>query len=687
MSELYVWKQKAIRIFNPHDEQKKIILHEVSIFLDGLSESKLIVSRRHEFLAIHPESQKPMFDEAFKHWKHEPKEETTTIHFETDVCDLETKDEIENVLEEYGEYSPEICEIAYESPEIINYKDDDGSDSIITGETKGDWLRRKIRESKSVVEAIIRYNCWSCDSSFLNASSLRVHYLKKHEKEKIAPKNHPKRSKDTTLTEEQKLFLKNEVLDRRVIIESTHGPKYMWKCRECDFTGVSDVSFRIHMKREHLSSINFNNCVVTEESNEICEDDRDIVEQKLWVREQVIRQKQMTQTADGPKMVWTCSQCSFSSSNRGRFRIHVQRNHTNLLTKGPNKHSCHECRLRFDGENHLVVHNNSHKIFDLTAPYAIYPSCAECRMFFCADTDLLIHENRHSENPELLFDAMPCVGVMQKNGEVFMSVSDEIVRDVPDEIAVRCGHCLRTFGSETEVKHHLMLHHCKSFACPFDGRVFNGIPTLSYGIHLRQIHPEIFPDLRISCSFCRMDFETIYSKLKHMKICKEKQYCCDHCGRNYLGNLYLKLLTKSLFSGKSFFKKTELLHHLKVVLGLTVFACHYCGKSHFKDQGDLKTHIRSHTNERPYPCPICPKTYKTSSARASHVESHMDAAYECSVCQVKFRRRILYQRHMKLLHDETYRKKAFEENTCRICNKSYLRRSHYKNHLKTHITL
>lgn len=95
--------------------------------------------------------------------------------------------------------------------------------------------------------------------------------------------------------------------------------------------------------------------------------------------------------------------------------------------------------------------------------------------------------------------------------------------------------------------------------------------------------------------------------------------------------------------------------------------------------------MRSHsTIERPYPCPFCEKAYKTSSARASHVESHMDRVHCCKICNVKYRRRILLQRHMKMMHDESYRMKCFSENTCKICKKSYLRRTHYLNHLKTH---
>jgi uncharacterized protein YlaI len=98
-----------------------------------------------------------------------------------------------------------------------------------------------------------------------------------------------------------------------------------------------------------------------------------------------------------------------------------------------------------------------------------------------------------------------------------------------------------------------MLFHLNVFVCPFDSREFPGIPTLSYGNHLRQCHPDIFTDLEIKCSLCEMQFETVYDKLSHMKNCQEKNFQCDHCE-------------------KRFFKKAELQHHLKVVLGLRVFA-------------------------------------------------------------------------------------------------------------------
>lgn len=220
--------------------------------------------------------------------------------------------------------------------------------------------------------------------------------------------------------------------------------------------------------------------------------------------------------------------------------------------RGPNKHSCYDCRLRFDGENHLIVHKNCHRIFDVIAPHAQYPGCEACVMFFATAEDLQIHSHRHQFDPDLLRDIIPAIGVVHRNGETFVSEDDDQL-EVIDENAPTCGHCLIKFTTENECRRHLLLFHCTYFTCPFDNRVFEGIPTLSFGNHLRQGHPDLFPYLEIACSFCKMQFETVYEKLAHMKKCTAKNFQCDHCDR-------------------SFFRKAELLHHLKVVTGLTVFA-------------------------------------------------------------------------------------------------------------------
>lgn len=364
----------------------------------------------------------------------------------------------------------------------------------------------------------------------------------------------PKKYNKSTLDPKQREWVRNSLKECAIDIHTSFGVKTQWCCDKCPSrTFSSENAFRLHLKG-HIETtpdaeINDTTEQIGWSKKSLNIDD---LEQKLWIQQQLQSQKEIIVSSEGSKTVWSCSLCEYSSTKRDRFRMHLQKVHTSILLRGPNKHSCFDCHLRFDGESHLSVHKNCHRIFDVIAPYAIYPECEQCKMLFNTHEDLQVHINRHKENPEALQEMIPAIGVVHRNGEHFVS-SEEQPEVVDDENASTCGHCMKRFATDTECKQHLMLFHAIAFTCPFDSRVFDGIPTLSFGNHLRQCHPDIFPDLEISCRFCKMQFETVYEKLAHMKTCKEKSFQCDHCER-------------------SFFRKAELIHHLKVAYGITVFA-------------------------------------------------------------------------------------------------------------------
>jgi uncharacterized Zn-finger protein len=86
--------------------------------------------------------------------------------------------------------------------------------------------------------------------------------------------------------------------------------------------------------------------------------------------------------------------------------------------------------------------------------------------------------------------------------------------------------------------------------------------------------------------------------------------------------------------------------------------CLDCGKM-LRWRGGLKVHYRlRHMDDRPYACPECPKAFKLSSTRRSHIRNMHGSGpdgeaeaekYPCTVCGKMFMQASL-KRHM-LLHE------------------------------------
>ncbi|KAK5637826.1 hypothetical protein RI129_000188 [Pyrocoelia pectoralis] len=61
------------------------------------------------------------------------------------------------------------------------------------------------------------------------------------------------------------------------------------------------------------------------------------------------------------------------------------------------------------------------------------------------------------------------------------------------------------------------------------------------------------------------------------------------------------------------------------------FPCTYCGKKFSNDK--LRLHMRSHTNEKPYPCEQCPARFTTGTSLKRHRLSHTgEKPFICDVC-------------------------------------------------------
>uniref|UniRef100_A0A1B0DLL6 C2H2-type domain-containing protein n=2 Tax=Phlebotomus papatasi TaxID=29031 RepID=A0A1B0DLL6_PHLPP len=97
----------------------------------------------------------------------------------------------------------------------------------------------------------------------------------------------------------------------------------------------------------------------------------------------------------------------------------------------------------------------------------------------------------------------------------------------------------------------------------------------------------------------------------------------------------------------------------------------------FKAHAVYNHHLKTHSEERNYPCPYCPKKFKTSVQLAGHKNSHTKP-FSCTECNRPFASLYSVKAHM-----EMHRKPANGlRYKCSICGATYARNSSVKDHIK-----
>ncbi|KAK2585856.1 hypothetical protein KPH14_010450 [Odynerus spinipes] len=169
---------------------------------------------------------------------------------------------------------------------------------------------------------------------------------------------------------------------------------------------------------------------------------------------------------------------------------------------------------------------------------------------------------------------------------------------------------------------------------------------------------------------------------------KPLKYTCPTCGKKWRTSAELKTHIKSHSNvrpymcekcGQAYKHKHALEIHIGMHNGINPFQCSFCKKC-FTQKGALMRHLPMHTGETPYQCELCGKRFIHHTSYNMHALSHTGKkSYQCHVCDLSLLSTSHLKRHMRVHTGE-------KPYSCMLCGKRFAERYNLLAHQKIHNT-
>ena len=180
----------------------------------------------------------------------------------------------------------------------------------------------------------------------------------------------------------------------------------------------------------------------------------------------------------------------------------------------------------------------------------------------------------------------------------------------------------------------------------------NKIDSIKEEGKMETDYNDIILDLSLTDPEIKLRLENIVSPQNKKKveeqsniISDQKLFTCKYCNKNFKQKCVLKV-------------------HERIHTGEKPFSCKFCKKS-FSDPSSHRSHEKIHTGEKKgkVPCEICRKQISKKYMK-THVRVHTgEKPFPCSYCEMKFKQKIQANRH-ELTHTGEHQKiPATDENS------------------------